>query len=149
MTQLTYQFHVNYVIFLFVIVVMTPIFVHSVYAEDKNVADLVWIPQTIKVSDSIGNIIPKVWDSLSISADVQNIGNSDTMPAHFSLKVLDDQNAVVFQSTNDAELKIGQTSTMKYDWVPSTRGTYKIVFDADSTDNVVESNEANNHYERT
>ena len=149
MTQLTYQFHVNYVIFLFVIVAMTPIFVHSVYAEDKNAADLVWIPQTIKVSDSIGSIIPKVGDSLSISADVQNIGNMDTMPAQFSLKVLDDQNAVILQSTNDAELKIGQTSTMKYDLVPSMRGIYKIVFDADSADNVAESNEANNHYEMT
>lgn len=148
-SKLSFRFHVSYVIFVFVAIAITPIFVNAVYAEEKNSSDLVLIPETIKITDSSESTTPKAGDSISITIDVQNIGNSDATSAQFRLEIIDDQNAVVFESSNEAELKIGQTSTMKYDWMPSMRGTYKIVFDADSVDNVIESNEANNHYEIT
>lgn len=146
-SKLSFRFHVSYVIFVFVAIAITPIFVHAVYAEEKNSSDLVLIPETIKITDSSESTTPKAGDSISITIDVQNIGNRDAASAQFRLEIIDDQDAVVFESSNEAELKVGQTTTMKYDWMPSMRGTYKIVFDADSADNVIESNEANNHYE--
>ena len=52
------------------------------------------------------------------------------------------------QSSNESELEIESVS-MKYDWVPEMRGVYKLVFDADYTNQIAEKNEDNNHYEIT
>ena len=44
------------------------------------------------------------------------------------------------QSSNESELEIESVS-MKYDWVPEMRGVYKLVFDADYTNQIAEKNE--------
>jgi len=140
------RFHVNYLIIVFGICVITPIIVSPIYAGE--IADLAWIPETIKVIGTQESTTYKAGESLSISADVQNTSQDNPPSVQFRLQVIDELGNIVFQSSNESGLEIGSVS-MKYDWTPQMRGMYKLVFDADFTNQVIEKNEDNNHYEMT
>jgi plastocyanin len=112
-------------------------------------ADLRWLPETIKILGPPDSLAPKVGEKLSITAEVRNLGQADAMPAQFSLQVIDENGLIVHQSWDEAELAVRQIELVTYEWIPQMRGTYKIVFDADLTRRIVESNESNNHYEMT
>ena len=127
-----------------------PWMIGTVFVEGGQIkADLRWIQETIKIVGSPDSLTPKVGESLSITADVQNSGQDDAIPAQFRLQVIDERGVIVYQSWNESELSIDQVDTMSYEWVPEVRGTYKIIFDADFTSRVIESDESNNHYEMT
>jgi len=144
--QLQFQFHVNYLVIVFGIFAISSVIVPAIYAEDD--VDLVWLPETIKITGASENAAYKAGQTLSISADVQNIGKEKSMATQFRLQVIDERGNMVFQSSNESELEIESVS-MKYDWVPEIRGIYKLVFDADYTNQIAEKNEDNNHYEIT
>ena len=141
-----FQFHVNYLVIVFGIFAISSVIVPAIYAE--NDVDLVLLPETIKITGASESATYKAGQTLSISADVQNIGKENVMTAQFRLQVIDDLGNIVFQSSNESQLEIENVS-MKYDWVPEIRGIYKLVFDADYTNQVIEKNEDNNHYEIT
>ena len=140
-----FQFHVNYLIIVFGIFTISSV-LPVIYAE--NDVDLVLLPETIKITGASESATYKAGQTLSISADVQNIGKENVMTAQFRLQVIDELGNIVFQSSNESQLEIENVS-MKYDWVPEIRGIYKLVFDADYTNQVIEKNEDNNHYEIT
>ena len=144
--QLQFQSHVSYLVIVFGIFTISSVFVPAIYAEDD--VDLVWLPDTIRITGASESATYKAGQTLSISADVQNIGKENYMVAQFRLQVIDDLGNIVFQSSNKSELEIENVS-MKYDWVPEMRGVYKLVFDADFTNQVIEKNEDNNHFEMT
>ncbi len=140
------QFHVSYLIVVFGIFATSSV-VPVIYAENNDV-DLVLLLETIKITGASESATYKAGQTLSISADVQNIGKENVMTAQFRLQVIDELGNIVFQSSNESELEIENVS-MKYDWVPEIRGIYKLVFDVDYTNQVIEKNEENNHYEIT
>ena len=117
-----------------------------IYAE--NDVDLVLLPETIKITGASESATYKAGQTLSISADVQNTGKENVMSVQFRFQVIDERGNIVSQSSNESELEIESVS-MKYDWVPEMRGVYKLVFDADYTNQIAEKNEDNNHYEIT
>lgn len=127
---------------------MSSIFVHVSHAEE-NYSDLVWLPETIKIIGTQESTTYKAGENLSISVDAQNIGQSNAVEARFRLQIIDEHGNIVYESSNESELKVGNASTIRYDWVPQTRGSYKLVFDADHANQIIEKNEDNNHYEMT
>ncbi len=140
-----FQSHVSYLIVVFGIFTVSSV-LPVIYAE--NDVDLVLIPDTIKITGASESATYKAGQTLSISADVQNIGKENVMTAQFRLQVIDELGNIVFQLSNESELEIESVS-MKYDWVPEMRGVYKLVFDADYTNQIAEKNEDNNHFEMT
>ena len=140
-----FQSHVSYLIVVFGIFTVSSV-LPVIYAE--NDVDLVLIPDTIKITGTSESATYKAGQTLSISADVQNIGKEKSMAAQFRFQVIDELGNIVSQSSNESELEIESVS-MKYDWVPEMRGVYKLVFDADYTNQIAEKNEDNNHYEIT
>ena len=140
-----FQFHVNYLVVVFGIFIISSV-LPVIYAE--NDVDLVLLPETIKITGASESAAYKAGQTLSISADVQNIGKENAMATQFRLQVIDERGNIMFQSSNESELEIENVS-MKYDWVPEMRGIYKLVFDADFSNQIVEKNEDNNHFEIT
>jgi len=127
---------------------MSSIFVHVSHAEE-NYSDLVWLPETIKIIGTQENTTYKAGESLSMSMNAQNIGQSNAMAAQFRLQVINEHGNIVYESSNESEIEAGDASAMRYDWISQTRGTYKLVFDADVSNQVIEKNKDNNHYEIT
>ena len=140
-----FQPHVNYLVIVFGIFVISSV-VPVIYAENNDV-DIVLLPDTIKITGASESTTYKAGQTLSISADIQNIGKDNAM-AKSSLQVIDEGGNIVFQSSNESEIEIESVS-MKYDWIPEMRGVYKLVFDADYTNQIAEKNEENNHFEMT
>ena len=140
-----FQSHVSYLIVVFGIFTVSSV-LPVIYAE--NDVDLVLIPDTIKITGASESATYKAGQTLSISADVQNTGKENVMSVQFRFQVIDERGNIVSQSSNESELEIESVS-MKYDWVPEMRGVYKLVFDADYTNQIAEKNEDNNHYEIT
>jgi len=118
-----------------------------VFVEGGQIrADLSFDQESIKIVTQPDNM-PRTGNALSFIVDVQNFGEDDAIPAQFRLQVIDERGAIVHQLWHDAELKSKTMTTLTYDWTPETRGIYKVIFDADFTKRVIESDEANNHYE--
>ena len=140
-----FQSHVSYLIVVFGIFTVSSV-LPVIYAE--NDVDLVLLPETIKITGASESATYKAGQTLSISADVQNTGKENVMSVQFRFQVIDERGSIVSQSSNESELEIESVS-MKYDWVPEMRGVYKLVFDADYTNQIAEKNEDNNHYEIT
>ena len=140
-----FQSHVSYLIVVFGIFTVSSV-LPVIYAE--NDVDLVLLPETIKITGASESATYKAGQTLSISADVQNTGKENVMSVQFRFQVIDERGNIVSQSSNESELEIESVS-MKYDWVPEMRGVYKLVFDADYTNQIAEKNEDNNHYEIT
>ena len=140
-----FQSHVSYLIVVFGIFTVSSV-LPVIYAE--NDVDLVLLPETIKITGASESATYKAGQTLSISADVQNTGKENVMSVQFRFQVIDERGNIVSQSSNESELEIESVS-MKYDWVPEMRGVYKLVFDVDYTNQVIEKNEDNNHYEIT
>jgi len=140
-----FQSHVNYLVIVFGIFTVSSV-LPVIYAE--NDVDLVLLPETIKITGASESATYKAGQTLSISADVQNTGKENVMSVQFRFQVIDERGNIVSQSSNESELEIESVS-MKYDWVPEMRGVYKLVFDADYTNQIAEKNEDNNHYEIT
>ena len=140
-----FQSHVSYLIVVFGIFTVSSV-LPVIYAE--NDVDLVLLPETIKITGASESATYKAGQTLSISADVQNTGKENVMIVQFRFQVIDELGNIVSQSSNESELEIESVS-MKYDWVPEMRGVYKLVFDADYTNQIAEKNEDNNHYEIT
>ncbi len=143
--QVQFQSHVSYLIVVFGIFTVSSV-LPVIYAE--NDVDLVLLPETIKITGASESATYKAGQTLSISADVQNTGKENVMSVQFRFQVIDERGNIVSQSSNESELEIESVS-MKYDWVPEMRGVYKLVFDADYTNQIAEKNEDNNHYEIT
>jgi len=143
--QVQFQSHVSYLIVVFGIFTVSSV-LPVIYAE--NDVDLVLLPETIKITGASESATYKAGQTLSISADVQNTGKENVMSVQFRFQVIDERGSIVSQSSNESELEIESVS-MKYDWVPEMRGVYKLVFDADYTNQIAESNETNNHFEMT
>ena len=143
--QVQFQSHVSYLIVVFGIFTVSSV-LPVIYAE--NDVDLVLLPETIKITGASESATYKAGQTLSISADVQNTGKENVMSVQFRFQVIDERGSIVSQSSNESELEIESVS-MKYDWVPEMRGVYKLVFDADYTNQIAEKNEDNNHYEIT
>ncbi len=142
------HFHVNYLVIVFGVFAISSIFVHVSHAEE-NYSDLVWLPETIKIIETQESATYKADENLSISMDAQNIGQNNAGVAQFKLQIINEHGSIVYESSNESELEVGNASAMRYDWVPQTRGTYKLVFDADVSNQVIEKNKDNNHYEMT
>ncbi len=117
---------------------------HFSYAKEN--VDLVWLAETIKVT-GMSESTYKAGQNLAISVDVQNIGQDTAIATQFRLQVIDEDGNVVYESSNESELEIGDVSTMRYDWMSEKRGIYKLVFDADFSNQILEENEENNHFE--
>lgn len=144
--QLQFQFHVNYLVIVFGIFIISSVIVPVISAEDD--VDLVLLPETIKITGASESVTYKAGQTLLISVDVQNTGKENSMAAQFRLQVIDEGGNIVFQSSNESEIEIESVS-MKYNWMPEMRGVYKLVFDADYTNQITEKNEENNHFEMT
>ncbi|MGQ0375931.1 MAG: CARDB domain-containing protein [Nitrososphaerota archaeon] len=142
------QLHVNYLVIVLGVFVISSVIVPVSYAEDND-SDLVWLPETIKITGMPESTIYKAGENLSISANAQNIDQDNFMAVQFRLQVIDERENIVYESSNESLLETGNVSTMRYDWVPEIRGVYRLVFDADFTNQVIEKNEDNNRYEMT
>ncbi|MBI2005807.1 MAG: hypothetical protein HYS75_00750, partial [Nitrosopumilales archaeon] len=70
--QLQFQFHVNYLVFVFGIFAISSVIAPAIYAEDD--VDLVWLAETIKITGTSESATYKAGHTMSISANVQNIG---------------------------------------------------------------------------
>jgi hypothetical protein len=140
--------HVNYLVTVFGIFAISSIFVNNSHAEE-NYSDLVWLAETIKITGTQESTTYKAGENLSISMDAENIGQNNAGPVQFRLQIINEHGDMVYESSNGSEMDVGNASTMRYDWMPQTRGTYKLVFDAEVSNQVIEKNKDNNHYETT
>jgi len=142
------HFHVNYLVIVFGIFAISSIFVHISHAEE-NYSDLVWLAETIKITGMQESTTYKAGENLSISMDAKNIGQNNAGMAQFRLQIINEHGDIAYKSSNESEIEVGNASTMRYDWMPQMRGTYKLVFDADVSNQVIEKTKDNNHYETT
>lgn len=142
------HFHVNYLVIVFGIFATSSIFVNISYAEE-NYSDLVWLAETIKITGIQESTTYKAGENLSISMDAKNIGQNNAGMAQFRLQIINERGDLAYESSNESEIEVGNASTMRYDWMPQMRGTYKLVFDADVSNQVIEKTKGNNHYETT
>lgn len=108
-------------------------------------AELAWVNGSLNILDKFGNntSTPIAGQPITITKDITNSGNTDANAITFRLKIKTDTNYLVYDKIIKANIGARQTVPISFSWLPEKSGGYHLFFDANSSNQIGDTNENN------
>jgi len=106
----------------------------------------------LKTEDILMNVTfpsPKAGDPIELRINVANVGDADATSFKVNISIFNPSgNLTQSENISVFGLPVNASREIKYLWIPSTNGTWRVVVEADYGNLITESNENNNRAER-
>lgn len=108
-------------------------------------AELAWVNGSLNLSDQFGKntSAPIMGHPTTITKNITNSGNTDANAITFRLKIKTDTGYLVYDKIIKANIGARQTVPISFSWLPEKSGIYNLFFDANSSNQIGDTNENN------